>query len=158
MPHPSDTTEIPRLLGNLPIRVSSVLRESFRPETYVAGNTIFREGDSLDRIFIVASGHVALEMHITGHGRRLLLSIGAGDLLGWSPVFDTGPMSATAIALEQTELWAISADELRRLCETDFEVGYYFMRELAKALSQRLVATRLQLLDLFQQDAPMSDG
>ncbi len=44
---------------------------------------------------------------------------------------------------------AISGLELRQLCNTDFEVGYHVMGQVASALSQRLLATRLQLLDLF---------
>jgi CRP-like cAMP-binding protein len=61
-------------------------------------------------------------------------------------------MVATAIAIDDCELAAASADELRRLCETDLEFGYYFMRQLAKALARRLLAARLQLLDLFRQE------
>ena len=44
---------------------------------------------------------------------------------------------------------AIPADRLLSLCEQDAEFGQHVMRWMAQSLSNRLVATRLQLLDLF---------
>jgi CRP-like cAMP-binding protein len=62
-------------------------------------------------------------------------------------------MTATAIAQSDTELLSLPAAEVRRRCETDHEFGYFFMRYVALALCQRLVDSRLQLLDLFR-DSP----
>ena len=84
-----------------------------------------------------------------GRGRQRILSLGPGDILGWSPLFEKATMVASAITLTETELCGIPVHELRDLCDSDHEIGYYFMREVAKALGRRLLATRLQLLDLF---------
>lgn len=58
-------------------------------------------------------------------------------------------MTATAITLSPTRVLAGSGQEIRSLCDADPVFGYEFMREMAAALSKRLVATRLQLLDLY---------
>jgi CRP-like cAMP-binding protein len=65
-------------------------------------------------------------------------------------------MTTSAVALEETEAFAMPGDKLRELCEQDREFGYRFTERLAGALARRLVATRLQLLDLFASETPRS--
>lgn len=64
-------------------------------------------------------------------------------------------MTTSAIALQDTRLIAISGDEAIAICESDPTFGYNLMRQVAAALANRLVATRLQLLDLFAETAPV---
>ena len=110
---------------------------------------IFREGDHHDDFYILSSGHVALEMNVPSRGLTRILTVRSGELLAWSALLGDGRMTTSAIAIEPTLAVAISGRELRLLCNTDFEVGYHIMGQVASALSQRLLATRLQLLDLF---------
>jgi len=70
-------------------------------------------------------------------------------MLGWSALFADGQMTATATVLEATCTIAFPGRMLRELCDHNHELGYRIMRQAALALSQRLLATRLQLLDLF---------
>jgi CRP-like cAMP-binding protein len=114
-----------------------------------AGNVIFREGAEARDVFIVASGRIALEMNVSGRGAVRILTLGDGDLLGWSALLGGLHMTASAIALEPSRLVALPGRRLRELCEADHELGYHVMRQLAAALSRRLVGTRVQLLDLF---------
>jgi CRP-like cAMP-binding protein len=100
-------------------------------------------------MFLVESGHVALDMHVPGRGPVRILTVGEGELLGWSALLQDGPMTCAATALESTRLIAIPGAGLAALCEANQEIGYRVMRQMARALAQRLVATRLQLLDLF---------
>ena len=58
-------------------------------------------------------------------------------------------MTATGLAVEDTELVVVEAQKLRLLSETNHDFGYHLMQQMASALSKRLIATRLQLLDLF---------
>jgi len=118
------------------------------------GAQLFQEGVEHDDIYLLQDGHVRLEMLVLDRGRVPLITVGAGDLLGWSPLFGNHVMTATAIALEPTQALAFDGKQLRELCETNHEVGYHVMRHIAQALSERLVATRLQLLDLFREHEP----
>jgi CRP-like cAMP-binding protein len=119
-----------------------------------AGGTIFREGAPCDLIYFVVSGRVALEMDVPARGSVRLLTVSAGELLGWSPLLGAAEMTATAIAIEATDLLAVSGPALLNLCQQDHAVGFEVMRRVAWALSQRLTATRLQLLDLFSHTPP----
>lgn len=110
---------------------------------------IFREGDVQQNLYVISSGHVALEMNLPGRGASRILTVRSGELLAWSALLGSGRMTTSAITLEPTTAVAISGDQLQQLCQSDAEVGYHLMWQVASALSQRLVATRLQLLDLF---------
>jgi hypothetical protein len=62
-------------------------------------------------------------------------------------------MTTSAVAQEDTQVIAICAADLLALCESDPVFGYQLMQRVALALANRLVATRLQLLDLFADPA-----
>jgi CRP-like cAMP-binding protein len=125
---------------------------------YRSGAVIFSEGQRLARIFLVVEGAVALEIRVPEHGARRIQTVGPGELLGWSPVLDQTPMTATARALISCRLIALDAAQVLGLCHHDWKFGYMFMRRTARALATRLNATRLQLLDVYHQDLPTVTG
>ncbi len=110
---------------------------------------VFREGGHQDDLYVISSGHIALEMNVPGRGLTRILTVRSGELLAWSALLGDSRMTVTAVVTEPTQAIAISGSSLRTLCLTDHEVGYHVMTQVASALSQRLLATRLQLLDLF---------
>jgi CRP-like cAMP-binding protein len=120
-----------------------------------AGTVLFQEGEMVTRLWIVVSGSVAIEIY--GPERRLhrIHMIGEGDLLGWSPVLGTGPMTATARALTDVQSIAIDAGALLAMCEADPRFGYLFMRRVAKAIAARLQSTRLKLLEYYEFELPI---
>ena len=135
-------------------RRAQVLALSVRRD-YPAGSQIFAEGGTNRELHLIESGHVRLEMHVPGRGGVPILSLGPGDVLAWSAVLGSGVMTASAVALEPVRTLAVAGEALTRLCEADHELGYCVMRQLALELCRRLVATRLQLLDLFAGQEPV---
>lgn len=122
---------------------------------FPGGTTIFREGSTDRRLYLLSSGRVALEMLVPGRASVRLLSLGPGDMLAWSALLGEGQMTATAIAVEDTDAVALAAERMLDLCDANPRVGYELMRRMSLALSKRLLATRLQLLDLFAAEAPI---
>ena len=144
-----DMLQSAHFANEIPPAVLARLAEMARVVEWNEGALIFREGDQHDHLYILRSGHVALEMNVPSRGQTRILTVRSGELLGWSALLGDSRMTTSAIALEPTLAAAMSGRDLRLLCGTDHEVGYHIMRRVASALSQRLVATRLQLLDLF---------
>lgn len=116
---------------------------------FPTGATIFTEGQRPRELFLLCRGRVELRMNVPAQGCLPILTLEEGDLLGWSAAVDQSELTATAVALQDTAAIALSVDKLKVLCEEDHDIGYEIMRRVALALSRRLVATRLQLLDLF---------
>lgn len=133
----------------LPCRALEALATMARLETVAEWEILFREGGVCHDLFLVHSGFFTLDMHVAARGRVTILTVGPGELLGWSALLAEGSMTATATAVETSQVIAFPGDKLRTLCDVDHEFGYSLMRHVATALSQRLLGTRLQLLDLF---------
>lgn len=119
-----------------------------------AGTILFREGAISDRLFLIVAGSVALDMHIPRRGQVRILTVGPGEILAWSAVLTDQRMTAMATVVEDLRFVSIPGQGLRALCEADKDVGYAVMRRMAVALARRLLATRLQLLDLFMETQP----
>lgn len=133
----------------LPDHVIARLAEVARVVEWNEGTLIFREGETHEGFYVICSGHVVLEMSVPGRGLTRILTVRSGEPLGWSSLLGDGRMTTNAIAIEPTQAVAMTGTDLRRLCEVDHEVGFHVMRQVSGALTQRLLATRLQLLDLF---------
>ncbi len=114
-----------------------------------AGKPIFREGDASQDVYLIIEGSVSLEICAPGIGCRRILTLGGGDLLGWSSVLAQSRLSATARALTATRAVQIPGSQIITLCEHNPRFGYEFMRRTALALAKRLNAARLQLLDVY---------
>jgi len=124
-------------------------------QDYQAGAIAFREGQKETRLYLIIKGVVSLEFCTPGQGCKRFQTVGAGELLGWSPILGLNEVTATARVLEPARLLVIEARQLAALCEHNPRFGYEFMRRTALALSQRLNATRLQLVDVYRHELPV---
>lgn len=144
-----------RFVAGIPERVVRQLATASTLRDFRAGETIFREGSENRQMYLILQGTVALEMCIPARGCMRIMSLGPGDMLAWSALLGGGQMTTSAIATEDVEAIAVPGKVILDICDSDHEAGYCLMRQMAKALAQRLLATRLQLLDLFAADAPL---
>ena len=143
--------------ADLPPEILNKLAAESRVERVPAADVVFREGGCNESLFLVRKGRLALEMNVPGRGVIRILTVGPGEMAGWSSLLSNGKMTASAVAVEDSELVVAPASRLRSLCESDTVFGFHLMRRMATALSRRLVATRLQLLDLFGDTASPAD-
>ena len=68
---------------------------------------IFASGDAADELFVVRSGRVAVGRRSPDGRESLVALMEEGDLFGEMPLFDEGERSASARALERSELLCI---------------------------------------------------
>lgn len=110
---------------------------------------IFREGDPATEVYFLMEGSVSLEMCSPGTGCHRILTLGPGELLGWSPALEQERLTATARAETAVSAVKINGRRLLALCDQDPRFGYQFMKRAALALARRLSATRLQVLNVY---------
>lgn len=122
------------------------MTETFR---FAEGSTIFREGDSSLYLYIVKTGRVAVDVHVPSKGRRPIMTVEPGEVFSWSALAEPYVETASARTVEETEVLGIKGESLMSLCRQDTEVGFELYRSLTAVISTRLLATRLQLLDMF---------
>lgn len=137
-------------MKDLSPRHLQTLIDSAMPLEFKANQTIFREGDPANRFYLIQSGKVALETSGQDQEPRLIQTIGAGDVLGWSWLFPPYYWHFAARAMEPTKAIFFYGTRLREQCEEDHDLGYELMKRMAGIVIDRLQATRKQLLELHQ--------
>jgi CRP/FNR family cyclic AMP-dependent transcriptional regulator len=86
-----------------------------------AGHVLFRQGDTADEIFYVASGTLKLE----GVGA----TIGAGNLVGEIGLFAPDKVRTMTIVCEtDCELYQMTDEQIYRLYYQNPKLGFYFMK------------------------------
>jgi CRP/FNR family cyclic AMP-dependent transcriptional regulator len=76
------------------------------------GETLFQAGEPGESLYVVRSGSIELFIKDTV-GQKIVLTISeAGDLFGELSLLDSGPRTATAVALSDTELLMLDRDDL----------------------------------------------
>jgi CRP/FNR family transcriptional regulator, cyclic AMP receptor protein len=115
---------------------------------------VFREGDVAQHVYLVVFGNVSLDICAPGVGCKRVMTVGPGEILGWSSMLEQTRMTATARTLEISRLVELDAAPMLMMCENDLEFGYEIMRRTMFALAKRLSATRMQLLDVYGSQLP----
>lgn len=77
-----------------------------------AGETLFQAGEPGESLFIVRSGEIELFIKDTA-GQKIVLTVAEeGNLFGELSLLDSGPRTATAIALTDAELLVLDREDL----------------------------------------------
>ena len=117
---------------------------------FEAGQFVFREGQDADAFYLIREGRVALEVP-TATATLTIMTIGAGEVLGWSWLFPPYKWKFDARALEPVRAIALDGRCLRTKSEADHDLGYELLKQFALMVEQRLHATRLQLLNAYDE-------
>lgn len=111
--------------------------------TFKAGQTILGEGDLGETAYIIQQGRVQISRGSGGGALRLAV-LGPGETLGEMSMIDDKPRSATAVALEDTELTEIHRDAFYEALQVDPEATIMIL----KALFERLREANSRILQL----------
>ena len=95
---------------------------------------IFHAGDPGDALFIVASGSVKIVLPSPEGNEAIIATLRPGDFFGELAVLDGEPRSATAVALEATELEALARAPFLELVHTQPELRLALLTGLAGEL------------------------
>lgn len=111
----------PKYLAN--IEMFKLLDEGDRVELAAAvdelklpvGHTLFQAGDPGDSLFVVQSGLIELYIKDTAGQKIILTTSEAGDMFGELAMLDSGPRTATAVALMPSVVLVLDRDDLQLL-------------------------------------------
>lgn len=114
------------------------------------GNTLFKEGDDGDHLYIVASGKVKLGTKSQDGRENLLMILGPGDMFGELSLFDSGPRTATATAVTESRLLSLGQEKVIPWLKEHPDVAL----QLLSRLATRLRRTNEVVGDLVFSDVP----
>ncbi len=114
------------------------------------GDELFHEGDIGDKLYVIAEGKIKLGRTSPDGRENLLAILGPGEMFGELSLFDPGPRTATATAVAETQLLALTNEQLRAYLQDRPVVA----ATLLAALARRLRRTNESLADLVFTDVP----
>lgn len=114
---------------------------------FKAGDTILKEGEPADKFYLIRSGHVAV--YIAKPSEITIETIHENDILGWSWLIPPYRYRFSAKAVENTRVLALDGKCLREKCEKNPDLGYALLKKIISILTERLDATRVRLLDIY---------
>lgn len=115
---------------------------------FEADQVIFHEGDDYSVFYLLGEGMVALELEQAGQVLRVQ-TLYRGDELDWSAVLPHAGKHFQARALTAVTALAFEGEQLLATFKADPQFGLTFMLRLMGVVSERLRATRVQLLDMY---------
>jgi len=122
--------------------------------SYNAGDLICDEHERSDELYIIGGGSVEVWLNPASVGDtasppRKIAGLQAGQTCGELALLDGGVRSAQLRAGSHgARLMAFKRAALLELCETDTEIGYRLMRNLAGALALRLRVQDMRLYSI----------
>jgi CRP/FNR family cyclic AMP-dependent transcriptional regulator len=116
---------------------------------FPAGHVLLQEGDPANEFYFIRKGLVSVELIIPNCGATTVQTIGEGEILGWSWVSPPYRWHFNARTLQHTRALVFDGQCLRAKCEEDCRLGYEMLKRFTAVITERLDATRLQLLDIY---------
>jgi CRP-like cAMP-binding protein len=103
------------------------------------GESILRKGGSDTAMFLINAGAVEVSETVRGQ-RRLLTTLGAGQLFGEAAFLMQTPRTADAVAITDTDLMELGVEAFAKLGEAHPKVALKVLRNLSRTLCMRLYA------------------
>ena len=118
-------------------RVAEVCRE----QKFQGAETVFKEGEPGNRLYIIAEGEVRISRNIPGSGEEALAVLKKGSVFGEMAILDRSERSTDAIANADSVLLTISRSDFELLMDFNRDIAYKVLWAVVRLLSGRLRVT-----------------
>ncbi|QDU94529.1 Lactococcin-G-processing and transport ATP-binding protein LagD [Lignipirellula cremea] len=106
-----------QLLSGVPAEQIFPAIDSFGEASFAAGETVVREGDRGDTMYVVVSGRLEVRKWLAARQQRVA-ELSKGDYFGECSLVLEAPRSATVSALEPTVCFTLKHEDLKQLQNT----------------------------------------
>jgi NADH dehydrogenase len=110
-------------------RAFTIQREHYEP-----GQTVFREGDRGDWLYVVVDGEVEIAQRSAAAGEMVLRRLGPGDCFGEIALVRQGPRTATARCLSRVNVLAVDREAFQALFATLPPLRGFFQQLITERL------------------------
>ena len=118
-------------------RVIEVCRE----QKFQGAETIFKEGEPGNRLYIIAEGEVRISRNIPGSGEEALAVLKQGACFGEMAIFDRSERSTDAFANTDSRLLTITRSDFELLMDFNRDIAHKVLWAVVRLLSSRLRVT-----------------
>ena len=109
--------------------------------SFALGDSIFKENDHDEKLYVVEKGSVSLIKAIGGDLNKTILVAPEGTIFGEFSFIDGGARSASALASDDTELLSLDRKDFDALNRESPEIGTIIYDNLLLTLARRIRKT-----------------
>ena len=141
-----------KLLSTVPLfqdlkrRHLGVVYQYLYEHHYYRGEQLFVEGDVGRALFIVKSGTIELVKKDEHRSDQRLALLKESEFFGEMALLQEQPRSASAVAVEESDVYLLYKDKLDSLIHDHPEAGALLLKRLAEMIAARLRVTSEKLL------------
>jgi CRP-like cAMP-binding protein len=114
-----------------------------------AGTMIDVQGEPADKFYMLALGRIAvvLEMDFgVSSSSYIVTTVRPGEMFAWSGMVGNRKYTAGGEAQADSTILEFAVTDLERVFEDDPQLGYHFMRAVARTIASRLRHMQLQFV------------
>jgi len=105
------------------------------------GEHLFKEKDDTRGVYLLHSGKVEISRVTADGWRQTLTVVTPGDFFGELSILEKRHHVASAVAVEDAELFLIPREEFEKLMEEDLKLACYILKRIALEMSKKLRRT-----------------
>lgn len=140
---------LPPILKGLTRRQRGIIRQRAHRIHYGSGDTVFRQGDDGDTVYLLVRGKLDVLLSVGDSGRRMRVStLGPGAVFGEMAWLDPMPRSATIEAIEDCVCYGISARDLEEPIDEHPQISAALLKNMSLIFTRRLRAANLAMIEL----------
>jgi CRP/FNR family transcriptional regulator, cyclic AMP receptor protein len=129
-------------LGEIEELTQSLIKKHFKK-----GETIVREGDKGDYLFLLYAGEVSVRAKSGVFGTKELAKLGPGNYFGEMALILHEPRAATVVASQDTDAFLLFSTDFRKVLEKNDELARSIEEHAAKRRADRELELRKAAYD-----------
>ncbi|MFQ5705985.1 MAG: Crp/Fnr family transcriptional regulator [bacterium] len=120
-----------------------------------SGDRIFEAESPAEYLYVVGNGSVELRFNVTHYHASKEITLDRkfnGDTFGWSALTEHKIYTLSALAMQDSELLRLRAEDMTSLSNDNNSLGYILMKNLTEVISSRFVSLQRVLIDVIRQN------
>ena len=129
----------------------SLLQPLFQPSAYLAGDTIFEQGEHAKYLYLLTKGEVSISFKPEDGPSLTIARVRPEGVVGWSAALGNPTYTSSAICCSDCQFLQIRGEDLRWLCERYPDTGSLILERLAAMIAERLRNTHDHVIALLKE-------
>ncbi len=123
--------------------------EVFKPNEFIC-----KDGESANKIYLIRSGTVTIEVYVPGRPPVIVKTLHDGDIIGYSALVPPYMWTLDARASDQVRTISLDVQCMRGKIEADRVLGYELYKRFLPVMAQQLAEARLRIVELSTEPRP----
>ncbi|HSO44371.1 MAG TPA: cyclic nucleotide-binding domain-containing protein, partial [Rhodoferax sp.] len=130
-----------RMLSDLDAEAIALLRRHLQWVEVAAGDTLMRQGEAGDAMYLSISGRLRVTVRDDGGDERMVREMGRGEIIGEMSLYTDEPRTATVVAIRDSLLVRLAKSEFSLLLASSAHMSILLTRQMIKRLTSTSLLT-----------------